>query len=102
MAASHIWTDNGSVFHHYHNEPKDIIGPWVVGRPDYSKVWPILPPWIKWLARDASGRLFGYTSKPERSHNTWGNGGVMLAIPPEYCPAAIGDWEDSLQERPTP
>lgn len=100
-AYTETWTNEGWALIDEPDFPRNIIGPWVE-QPDYSKLWPILPPWIKWLARDASGRLFGYTSKPERSHNTWGNGGAYLSVPPEYCPEPIGDWEDSLQERPTP
>lgn len=81
--------------------PADIIGPWVE-RPDYSKLWPLLPPWIKWLARDEDGALFGYTSKPDRMTTSWTSGGLYFIIPYDYRPEPIGDWKDSLQERPTP
>lgn len=97
------WTANSRCDGELRESPLDIIGPWVE-RPDYSKLWPILPPWIKWLARDADGELFGYTEKPNLGSTGWcGAYGSCnyIWIPHDYRPEPVGDWKDSLQERPT-
>lgn len=95
------WTSNGRSSAAVIDLPYDIVDYWVKN-PDYSKLWPLLPPWINWLARDKAGGLFGYCKKPTRNGYAWGNGRGYLPIPPEYCPPSVGDWKDSLQERPTP
>jgi len=84
----------------------DIIGPWV-DKPDCSKLWPILSPWIKWVARDEGGEWFGYAEEPYRSGEVWRRGYASFIpaeyasfIPAEYAPVFTGDWKDSLCERP--
>lgn len=98
-----IWTANGRCVGDSYGALFDIIGPWVETS-DYSKLWPILPPWIKWLARDANGELFGYLEKPNLGSTWWCTSCAVRYtwIPHDYRPEPVGDWEDSLQERPTP
>lgn len=100
-ADAQVWTDKGTAFLCFHDEPFDIIGPWVE-RPDYSKLWPLQPPWIKWLARDADGELFGYPEKPNPGSTGWCTSCAFryIWIPHDYRPEPVGDWKDSLQERP--
>ena len=102
--SANIWAGSGS----FRGDPLidglDIVGPWV-DKPDCSKLWPILPPWIKWVAMDnggaSGGAWFGYEDPPERSHNHFSTTrGICIVIPNEYAPTFTGDWKDSLCERP--
>lgn len=97
------WTNEGWAFLGDPDFPSNIVGPWAE-RPDYSKLWPLQPPWIKWLARDADGELFGYPEKPDPGSTGWYAPGAFryIWIPHDYRPEPVGDWKDSLQERPTP
>lgn len=81
----------------------DIISAWT-DTPDCSKLWPLLPPWIKWIAQDEDGIWRGHMYKPdlkgccwESSANSWM---WYIIIPQEYQPIFEGDWKDSLVERP--
>jgi len=83
--------------------PRDIIGPWI-DKPDCSALWPLLPPWIKWLAMRDTGEWRGYTDKPVMKSAYW-DGSVpdswkwYITIPKDYAPSYSGDWKDSLVER---
>lgn len=103
MVVSFAWTDDGAFLRSCPDGLKDIIGPWVA-EPDYSKLWPLLPPWIKWLAQSPNRELFGYPIKPTPSPFGWCGVSSFsyIWIPHDYRPELVGDWKDSLQERPTP
>lgn len=84
----------------------DIVGPWV-DEPDAGKLWPLLPPWIKWVAVDkypsACDGWHGYSEKPRRNdHCEIWDGRDPIRIPPTCAPTFTGDWKDSLCERPKP
>lgn len=77
-----------------------IVGP---DRPDYSALWPLLPPWIRFLARDEDETLCGFSERPE-IYGGWSmwHGSHPSSIPAEHCPPPVGDWRESLAERPEP
>lgn len=100
---SATWTNNLTVWVSEEEPEQDIIGPWT-DTPDCSKLWPLLPPWIKYLAQDKDGIWLGHMYKPdlkgccwESSANSWM---WYITIPQEYQPIFEGDWKDSLVERP--
>ena len=103
--AAHVatWSSEGWVCRYESGLSTGIVGPWIE-RPDYSKLWPLLPPWIRWLAMDADGELFGYPEKPNPRSTGWCTSWVFrhIWVPPSYHPPAVGDWRESLQERPAP
>jgi len=86
------------------NHNRDIIGQWI-DKPNCDKLWPLLPPWIKWLAMRDTGEWRGYTDKPVMKSAYW-DGSVpdswkwYITIPKDYAPSYSGDWKDSLVERP--
>ena len=60
--------------------------------------WDRFPKWVKWIATDPDGRVWGYSTKPEfdKSISVWCS--VMA-----YRFFELGDptdWENSLEERP--
>ena len=81
------------------NHDRDIIGPWT-DKPNCDKLWPLLPPWIKYLAQDYNGDWYASLDKPELKENYWlACPGKFIVIPKEYAPIYSGDWKDSLVER---
>lgn len=65
-------------------------------RPDLSALWPLLPPWIKWVAMAESGYWYGYMREPQTIRYSFGS----CFIPKEYAPKWRGDWRKSLTRRP--
>lgn len=95
-----IWVISGSaIAENADPNPHDIIGPWIE-KPDCSKLWPLLPPWIQWLASDEDGDWCCFTVKPRVIANFWHNDGLVMLVPHKYAPTFFGDWRDSLCERP--
>jgi len=87
-------------------DPERIVGPWI-DKPDCTKLWPLLPPWIKYLAMDSEGKWYGFTGMPHTIVTKWvctqhteEQGTTWLYIPKDYAPIYSGDWKDSLVERP--
>lgn len=87
--------------------PDRIISAWT-DKPDCSKLWPLLPPWIKWIAQDEDGDWRGHMTKPiagsiawDTNHDNSASWKWYITIPQEYHPIFEGDWKDSLVERPT-
>ena len=79
---------------------RDIIGPWI-DKPNCDKLWPLLPPWIKYLAQDYDGNWYASFDKPELKERYWtACSGKFIVIPKDYAPIYSGDWKDSLVERP--
>jgi len=80
---------------------RDIVGPWIE-KPDASKLWPILPPWIEWLAMDEDGGWYGYQLEPELQKKSWGArlNTSFVYIPTLFAPAIAADWRQSLIRRP--
>lgn len=81
-----------------------IVGP---DRPDYSALWPLLPPWVRFLARDENGNLWAYSEEPIliESDGEWAaaeGASYPCRIPDSHCPPPVGDWRESLAERPAP
>lgn len=60
--------------------------------------WDRFPKWVKWIATDPDGRIWGYSSEPkfDKSINAWGDGGSARFF--ELGDAT--DWQNSLEERP--
>jgi len=87
-----------------HNDVYDIISAWI-DKPDCSALWPLLPPWIKWVAQDSNGLWYGYPTKPAFNSCNWAavnnTDWYYMHIPKSYAPIYSGDWKDSLVERPT-
>ena len=82
------------------NHDRDIVGPWI-DKPDCTKLWPLLPPWIKYLAQDYNRDWYATLDKPELKEKYWtACPGKFIAIPKKYAPIYSGDWKDSLVERP--
>lgn len=82
----------------------DIISEWT-DKPDCSTLWPLLPPWIKWVAMDSDKRWWGYSLEPAlpKISDSWqGNNTECFCtrIHPDYAPTFTDDWKDSLCERP--
>ena len=98
------WNKHGNYQFGIVDSVYDIIGPWI-DKPDCSNLWPLLPPWIKWLAMRDTGEWRGYTYKPVMKSAYW-DGSVpdswkwYITIPKDYAPIYSGDWKDSLVERP--
>jgi len=79
----------------------DIIGPWT-DKLNCDKLWPLLPPWIKYLAMDDDSIWNGYSHKPKIGISVYHcteSGHNYCSIPKEYSPIYSGDWKDSLVER---
>lgn len=93
----------GSQYTPESHHPRDIVGPWI-DEPDASKLWPLLPPWIEWLAMDRAGTWYGYECKPlpggEGSPYFHSPIGTNLVVPCRYAPTFTGDWSLSLCRRP--
>jgi len=79
----------------------DIISAWT-DTPDCSKLWPLLPPWINWVAMDENGSWAGYRNKPGKVEGFYycKSDDDYCTIPKEYSPKYSGSWKDSLTERP--
>lgn len=95
------WTNNLYIWASAEESQQDIIGPWI-DKPDCSALWPLLPPWIKYLAMDKVYGWFAYTLKPSLGDfHAWNVIGDehYFKIPSEYAPIYSGDWKDSLVER---
>ena len=85
-------------------DPREIISTWT-DKPDCSALWPLLPPWIKYLAMSETGEWRGYLNKPVMRSAHWDGSGPnsykwYIIIPTKYHPIFQGDWKDSLVERP--
>lgn len=99
------WLRSGSFSRLTDENAWDIIGPWI-DKPDRSKLWPIFPPWIKWLVQNADGRWFGSSCKPinDEIRDWWyfsqHDTHYSMDIHPDYYPTFIGNWRESLVERP--
>jgi len=85
------------------NHYRDIIGPWI-DKPNCDKLWPLLPPWIKYLAMDANNEWYSYSLKPYQwQGGNWFHNSLECSVcyvPKDYAPIYSGDWKDSLVERP--
>ena len=95
------WTNNLAIWASAEESEQDIVGPWL-DKPDCSNLWPLLPPWIKYLAMDKDYGWFGYTLKPLLGDfHAWNVIGdeYYFKIPSEHVPIYSGDWRDSLVER---
>jgi hypothetical protein len=92
-----IWTATGGIWPTM-TSPHDITGPWI-DEPDASKLWPVLPPWINWLAMDKDGTWFGYPTEPDLCDECWIRPGVCW-VPPDRAPTFTGDWKQSKIRRP--
>lgn len=97
------WTREGFTLPDAPHCPSSIVGPWI-DEPDASKLWPQLPPWIEWLAKDRAGTWYGYECKPllggEGSPYFHSPIGTNLVVPSRYAPTFTGDWSLSLCRRP--
>ena len=94
------WTENLLIWASAEESEQDIIGPWI-DAPDCSALWPLLPPWIKYLAQDYNRDWYATLDKPELKEKYWtACPGKFIAIPKKYAPIYSGDWKDSLVERP--
>ena len=77
----------------------DIVGPWI-DTPDCTKLWPLLPPWIKYVSQDKNGFWYASLDKPKLEEKYWmACPGKFIVIPKGYAPIYSGDWKDSLVER---
>jgi len=95
------WTNNLYIWASAEESQQDIIGPWI-DKPDCSALWPLLPPWIKYLAMDANNEWYSYSLKPYQGGN-WFHDSLECSVcyvPKDYAPIYSGDWKDSLVERP--
>ena len=84
------------------NHNRDIIGQWI-DKPNCDKLWPLLPPWIKYLAMDANNEWYSYSLKPYQwQGGNWFHNSLECSVcyvPKDYAPIYSGDWKDSLVER---
>lgn len=77
-------------------------------KPDLSALWPLLPPWIEWVAMDKDELWFGHYKEPAADVDDceiWIKGGIedlcgSMYIPGKYAPRWRGDWRKSLTRRP--
>jgi hypothetical protein len=96
------WTDNGmynSLLDDHPTSDLDIVSEWV-DKPVFD--WSIQSPWFKYAAMDYDGQWFLFDNKPTRVLDHWtGVGSTCVArIPLAYVPFFLGDWKDSLIQRP--
>ena len=76
--------------------------------PDLSALWPLLPPWIEWVAMNSQKHWVAFTKRPrvpEQNPFSWdawenGEGEMSFYIPRKYAPRWSGDWRKSLTRRP--
>jgi hypothetical protein len=95
------WTENLYIWASAVESQQDIIGPWI-DKPNCDKLWPLLPPWIKYLAMDDDSIWNGYSHKPKIGISVYHcteSGHNYCSIPKEYAPIYSGGWKDSLVER---
>jgi hypothetical protein len=75
---------------------------WFFKRGNARLSWETLPKWVKWVAVDSTGEVFGYDDKPNLGSNAWieRNGHAFNAI--AYIGKRITDWQSLIFERPQP
>lgn len=57
--------------------------------------WSNVPKEVKWIATDSDGYAFGYKEKPYIGGSYW------YALNPKHIKQQyLGNWKDSLEERP--
>ena len=78
-------------------------------KPDLSALWPLLPPWIKWVAMNPNHEWWAFVVKPKAFVHSnaftmaeWYSGEVEtnFRILRKYAPKWRGDWRKSLCKRP--
>lgn len=74
---------------------------------DYRRItgmprWEDAPEWAQWLAQDLSGNWYWYQIKPHKEMSTWDTFAAMTHRHTDSPMAVVlGNWEDTLQERPS-
>lgn len=73
--------------------------------PDLSALWPLLPPWIEWVAMMDYFAWVAFIAEPEIFDDVIGwiatdSAVFSFEIPDEYAPTWRGDWRKSLMRRP--
>ncbi len=97
MADDSIWRayENGGIYSNGMSS-LDIVSPWVEPL-DFD--WSHPAAWCHWIAMDGSGAWFAYGEEPGMDDGFWT--GRCDRIPIRYAPKNfVGDWKDSLFERP--
>jgi hypothetical protein len=56
--------------------------------------WKDAPSWANYLAQDEDSEWWWFENKPDEGHAAW------WPCEGESCRASVGDWRDSLEERP--
>jgi hypothetical protein len=85
------WDANGFPL----NETKDW-SPWI---DEPAIPWDSVPEWLEWWAVDKDGCQFYYESKPILHSFDWA-GYNSLLIPKSLRIPYVGDWRESLRQRP--
>jgi hypothetical protein len=64
--------------------------------------WDLLPDWVEWVARNATGRVFAYRMEPVRRSHDWVSCWSPRRIDdfPGLVQIGTCDWKDSKQRRP--
>lgn len=96
-----LWTEDGHEHVYKVKSEYDIVDMW--SEPLVFEHWGLLREDIKYLAKDADERWFGYSEKPSMDEEDWHVqfGDVYYSVSslkPTFFPDC--DWENSLMERP--
>lgn len=92
------WAEDGSYSLSHSNDIADLIAPWVDPVP---WDWSTTPPWINWIAMDASGAWYMYDKDPSLTEKAWSFIGKSChRIPNSNDPQWSGDWKLSKTMRP--
>ena len=66
--------------------------------------WSKIPIDVDWVATDKDGKVWGYSIEPVIDFDRWGYPWMSDLPNPQklfFLEPYEGDWEDSLEERPT-
>ena len=74
---------------------------WFFKRGNARLSWETLPEWVKWVAVDKTGKVFGYERKPGIKDGLLGFWGtVQQYIELAHTGSVCGDWQSLIFERP--
>lgn len=97
---SHTWTKDGIFREGTLQADSDLISEW---REEPEVPWERVPIECKWVAMDAGGRWFGYTTQPTACYGSWAidnTGHAQLLFPSQTPKNYTGGWRESLTKRP--
>ncbi|MGL4756444.1 MAG: hypothetical protein ACRCXB_29160 [Aeromonadaceae bacterium] len=97
-------TDGGYVFHE-HNRNCAIWftkSEWLARRAELQNKpsWKDAPEWAQWMAQDEDGEWWFFSGKPKAQSVSFGDQGYGISADYAKKGETLGDWRDTLEERP--